>query len=232
MITREPVLDDWTEPEPVKAPLRNLLEPPNTTAGPQYPVRPPHPQFGQTPAPMAHVLDRLIHKLVDLRSDPGMTAITAIERLYDLNIELSQLAQQEYDARRRMERNVQDAQAQAALLADAERRGKGEQGVAQATDGIVGRAAHVVDPEQTGVMAPITEDTPDPRTAAVPADVSEGDVEQPESPVHEGDGTPLPLPSAEFLSATAGGSAGSALADRAMGLRAPSAPKQGAEVAS
>ena len=202
-------------------------EPVKPTADRPHPQTQPtnriHPPFAMHPAPMSHVLDRMQHLLIDLRHDPSMTAIRAAQALHDLNAELSHYARQEHDQARRMERNQHAAEAQATLLAEATTRGAGDEAAEQAKAGIVGRAAHVADPEQTGVMPPITDDTPDPRTAALPTEVGDGDVPESDSPVHT-PGDPMPLPTQDFV---AGGlSAGSELANRAMGLRPPQAPQQ------
>lgn len=193
MSTTAPVLDDWTEPVPVAA----RVEPKPTHQ--IQPPRPTHPQFAMQPAYSAHVLDRMLHLLVDLRGDSHMTATRALKALRPLNEELSGLVQQEFDQQRRMDRNQGVAVAQATLLEDAVRLGNDEDAVRQAAEGIAGRAVHVADPEPTGVMPRITEDMPDPRIVARPADVNPGDVEPAESPVRDGGQPAIPEPSSEFL---------------------------------
>lgn len=215
MSVLEPVpAEDWTEPElelaqPVAAeagqasaelPVPSLAQDRNAQGDTGTP-RVVHPAFGQPTAYCTHVLDRMLHLIVDLRAIPHLTPIDAADALRPLNAELSTYARQQYDRQRRMERNQTAAVAQAVLLEEAAARGAGEEAAAQAAAGITGRATHVGDLEQTGTIPVITDDTPDPRTLAQPREVNAGDAEPTTSPVHTDDdqAPAVPLPTDPFL---------------------------------
>lgn len=190
---RDLEVDDWTEP--LKEPVRAEAPP-----APKPAPRPVHPPFAPQPAKHVHVAIRMQRILVEASWDPELTPTKLAASLDPLVAELHALVTQEQNQPRRMERNQADVQAQAALLADAVRRGRDEDGLRQATEGIAGRAVHVADPVPTGVMPRITEDMADPRTevtATVPADVNPGDVEPAVSPVHAE--SVIPVPSSPFV---------------------------------
>jgi hypothetical protein len=196
-VRSEPVVDDWTEPEPT-----SRVTPPAARPGPQ--PQPAHPPFGQPQAYCQHVLDRMQHLLIDLRRDPSMTATQAAGALRALNLELSGLVQQEQNQPRRMERNLEATAAQRVLLEDALHGADPEELVAHAASTMKARAVHVGSLQDTGIgtIPRITEDMPDPREAAAES---------------------TPLPSEPFLTA-AEVSAPVALANEAMALRTPTAP--------
>lgn len=212
--TAEAREDDWTEPlrepEPEHEQRMRSSAPPSGGGWPTIPPpRPPqpepvHPQFSHRPAQHTHVAIRMQRILVEASWDPDLKPSKLWNSMGPLMEELRGLVAQEQDQARRMERNQQVAVAQTVLLEDATLRGvPDEVAVEQAASGIVGRAVHVVAEERTGVLPKITEDTPDPRTVARPADENPGDVEPApdQSPVHDGDGVEpaMPEPTQEFL---------------------------------
>jgi hypothetical protein len=219
-----PVLaDDWTQPDPGFADLREPKALPPAMErpaghGPEFVPGDPHghghtqsfqvppqslPFAVPTSAPTAHIAIRMLHKWLDIYTDPSMTAVRAIELVQALDRELSEMAQAEVLAEKRARRNAAEAAQHAELLAAAARRNEqilpgtlnGDQFVAS----VSARAVRIGDPTPTGVVPRITADMPDPRVAAAVAepglrqsDVNPGDPELAASPLHSADTDTIP----------------------------------------
>jgi hypothetical protein len=174
---------------------------------PQQPQqRPAHPPFARPTNATGHVLDRFQIRLVELRSDPNLTAGKANWALQDLIRDLADLAAGERSVSRRSAQNVERA-AQIGRALDAAAQAPG---VEIRTETVVGPdgvertiipgavqvmssgAERVGDPTPTAQFQAITDDMQDPRSKLLdpvePGSVVTSDaVDEPEqtpSPVH------------------------------------------------